>query len=119
MLNTVALVGRFVADPEFKSTTGGKSVCSFTIAVDRNYVKQGEERQADFIDMVAWNSTAEFISKYFRKGSLIAIDGSIQTRNYEDKDGHKRKATEVVINNAHFCGAKEKTPEVEYEDLPY
>lgn len=137
MLNIAALVGRLVDNPELKSTTNGKSVCSITIAVDRSYVKPGEERQADFIDAVAWNGTAEFISKYFRKGSMIAVDGSIQTRNYEDKDGKKRKAIEVIINNAHFCGAKEKdnpitiekpvettTPPISFdsdyeEDLPF
>lgn len=109
MLNIVGINGRFVADPELKTTNTGTPVCTFTIACDRSYVKSGEERQADFIDCVAWRNTAEFICRYFSKGSMIGIDGSIQTRMYEDKDGKKHKVTEVVVNNAHFCGAKEKT----------
>ncbi len=106
MLNCAAIVGRLVNDPELRKTASDVSVCSFTVAVDRSFVRQGEERQADFIDVVAWRNNAEFISKYFSKGQLIAIDGSIQTRNYEDKNGNKRKSTEIVVNNAHFCGPK-------------
>lgn len=106
MLNVVALMGRLTADPELRSTTTGVSVASFTIAVDRSFVKQGEERQADFITCVAWRSAAEFICKYFQKGSMIAVDGSIQTRRYQDKDGHNRTAFEVVVDNAHFAGGK-------------
>jgi len=106
MLNCAAIVGRLVADPELHSTNTGVSVCSFTVAVDRSFVRQGEERQADFIDVVAWRNTAEFVCKYFTKGSLIAIDGSIQTRNYEDRNGNKRKSTEIIANNVHFCGPK-------------
>ncbi|MBR0112127.1 MAG: single-stranded DNA-binding protein [Clostridia bacterium] len=106
MLNCAAIVGRLVADPELHKTNTGVSVCSFTVAVDRSFVRQGEERQADFIDIVAWRNTAEFICRYFTKGSLIAIDGSIQTRNYEDRNGNKRKSTEIIANNVHFCGPK-------------
>ena len=80
MLNVVAIMGRLVADPELRTTPQGINVCSFRIACDRNFARQGEQRQADFIDIVAWRSQAEFVSKYFQKGSLIAIDGSIQTR---------------------------------------
>lgn len=106
MLNNVVLMGRLVQTPELKQTASGVSVTSFTLAVERSFVKQGEERQADFIDCVAWRNTAEFITRYFIKGSMIAVTGSIQTRNYEDKNGNKRKATEVVIDNASFCGGK-------------
>jgi single-strand DNA-binding protein len=81
-------------------------VCSFRIACDRNFARQGEQRQADFIDIVAWRSQAEFVSKYFQKGSLIAIDGSIQTRQYQDKNGNNRTAVEVVANNVNFAGPK-------------
>lgn len=108
MLNVVALMGCLTADPELRTTPAGVSVTSFTIAVDRSFVKQGEERQADFINCVAWRGTADFIAKYFQKGSLIAVDGSIQTRRYQDKDGHNRTAFEVVVDNAHFAGSKEK-----------
>ena len=106
MINTVALMGRLTYDPELKSTPSGVSVIRFQVACDRNYQRSGEERQADFIDCVAWRQTAEFISRYFRKGSMIAVEGSIQTNNYTDKDGNKRKQVEVVANNVSFCGSK-------------
>ena len=109
MINNVVLMGRLVATPELRSTGTGVSVASFTLAVDRSYAKQGEQRQADFIDCVAWRSTAEFITKYFQKGSMIAVTGSIQTRNYEDKNGNKRKAVEVIVDNVSFCGSKAET----------
>lgn len=106
MLNVVAIMGRLVADPELRTTPAGYSVCSFRIACDRSYVQQGRERQADFIDIVAWRQQADFVSKYFHKGSMIAIDGSLQTRNYQDKNGNSRTAVEVVANNISFAGAK-------------
>ena len=106
MLNVVALMGRLVADPELRHTPQGVSVTTFTIAVDRSFVRQGEQRQADFIDIVAWRSTAEFVCKYFQKGSLIAVDGSIQTRTYQDKNGNNRKAFEIVADNVHFASSK-------------
>ncbi len=106
MLNCAVLMGRLVADPELRTTTSGISVTSFCIAVDRNFVRQGEERQADFINVVAWRQTADFVTRYFRKGSMIAVQGSIQTRNYEDKQGNKRTAVEVVADNVSFCGSK-------------
>lgn len=106
MLNVVAIVGRLVADPELRTTTAGHSVCSFRIACDRSYVQQGQQRQADFIDVIAWRQSAEFVSKHFKKGSLIAIEGSLQTRQYQDKNGNKRTAVEVVANNISFAGAK-------------
>ena len=106
MINSVVLMGRLVADPELRTTTTGKSVCSFRIAVDRSYVRQGEQRQADFISCVAWEQTGNFISRYFTKGSMIAVMGSIQTRAYEDKNGQKRTAFEVNVREASFTGAK-------------
>lgn len=106
MLNVVAIMGRLVADPELRTTTQGHSVCSFRIACDRSYVQQGQERQADFIDIVAWRQQADFVSKYFQKGSMIAVEGSLQTRQYQDKQGSKRTAVEVVANNISFAGAK-------------
>ena len=106
MLNVVALLGRLTADPELRRTPSGVSVTTFTVAVNRSYVKQGGERQTDFIDVVAWRSTAEFVSKYFRKGQMIAVNGSIQTRTYEDKQGNKRKAVEVQADNVSFADSK-------------
>ena len=106
MLNVVAIMGRLVADPELRTTQQGTNVCSFRIACDRNFARQGEQRQADFIDIVAWRQTAEFICKYFQKGSMIAIDGSIQTRSYQDKQGSNRTKVEVLANNVSFCGSK-------------
>ena len=106
MLNCAVIMGRLVADPELRTTPSGISVISFRVAVDRNFVRQGEERQADFIDVVAWRQTAEFVSRYFRKGSMIAVQGSIQTRNYEDRNGNKRTAVEIVADNVSFCGSK-------------
>ena len=106
MLNCAVLMGRIVADPELKTTNTGLSVTSFRIAVDRSFVKQGEQKQADFIDIVAWRQTAEFVARYFKKGSMIAVQGSIQTRSYEDKQGNKRTAVEVVADNVSFCGSK-------------
>lgn len=108
MLNTSAITGRFVADPELKHTPSGVAVTSFTLAVDRNYVKPGEERQTDWIDVVAWRGAAEFICKYFTKGRMIAVSGSLQTRSWEDKNGYKHKATELVAQQVSFCGDKAK-----------
>ena len=104
-LNKVILGGRMVADPELKQTPQGVSVTSFNIAVNRKPVKD-KETQADFITIVAWRNTAEFICKYFNKGSSICISGSIQVRRYDDKQGNKRYATEVVADEAYFVDGK-------------
>ncbi len=106
MINTAILMGRLTADPELRHTPNDIPVTSFTLAVNRSYVKSGSERQTDFIDVVAWRSTAEFVSRYFSKGQLVAVEGSIQTRTYQDKDGNNRKAVEVVANNVHFAEPK-------------
>lgn len=106
MLNVVALMGRLVYDPELKTTTSGTNVCRFRVAVDRSFTRQGEERKADFIDIVAWRNTAEFVCKYFQKGSMIAIEGSLQTRQYQDKNGNNRTSTEVLASQVSFCGGK-------------
>ncbi len=109
MLNCIVLMGRLVADPELRTTTTGKSVCSFRIAVDRGYVKAGEERKADFIPVVAWEGTANFVSRYFSKGSMIAVQGQLQSRQYEDNSGAKRTAYEVIAREVSFCGSKAET----------
>ena len=104
-MNVVVLVGRLTDNPELRKTNSDISVTRFSIAVDRQF-KSGEERQADFINIVAWRQSAEFVSKYFRKGQLVAVDGSIQTRRYQDKEGNNRTAFEVVANNVHFAEPK-------------
>lgn len=108
MTNVSVLMGRLTKDPELKTTANGYSVCSFSLAVDRPYKRDGEY-ETDFINMVAWRSTAEFIAKYFKKGDMMSVVGSIQTRQYEDRDGHNRTAFEVVVNEASFCGSKQST----------
>ena len=108
MLNCAVIMGRLTADPELRQTPSGVSVTRFTVAVDRGYVKSGEERKADFINVVAWRQTAEFVSRYFQKGSMIAVQGSIQTGSYE-KDGVKRYTFEVSADNVSFCGSKSES----------
>lgn len=105
MLNSVIIMGRLTADPELRTTPSGLSVTSFTVAVDRNY-KSGDEKQTDFISVVAWRGTADFVTRFFKKGQMIAVQGSLQVRNYEDKNGNKRTAYEVVADNVSFCGSK-------------
>ena len=105
MFNLVVLTGRLTADPELKTTANGISVTTFAIAVDRRY-RSGEDRQTDFINIVAWRQSAEFITKYFKKGSMIGIEGSIQTRRYQDKNGNNRTAFEVIANNVQFVESK-------------
>ena len=106
MLNVIAVMGRLVADPELRQTPNGISTTTFAIACDRSFVKAGSERQTDFLDIVAWRGSAEFACKYFRKGQLIAVNGSLQTRTYEDKEGKKRKVYEIVADNLHFADSK-------------
>ena len=102
-LNSVIILGRICNDLELRTTTSGLSVTSFTVAVDRQY-KSGDEKQTDFISVVAWRGTADFVTRFFKKGQMIAIQGSLQVRNYEDKDGNKRTAYDVVADNVSFCG---------------
>lgn len=106
MLNSVILMGRLVADPELRQTGTGISVCSFRLAVDRNFSKAGTEKQTDFINIVAWRNTGEFVSRYFKKGQLCAVQGSLQTRSYTDKEGNNRQAFEVVADNVYFADSK-------------
>ena len=108
MLNCAVIMGRLTADPELRQTPSGVAVTRFTVAVDRGYVKPGEERKADFINVVAWRQTAEFVTRYFSKGSMIAVQGAIQTGSYE-KDGIKRSTFEIVADNVSFCGSKSES----------
>lgn len=107
MLNVVALMGRLVADPQLRQTTTGKNVASFRVAVDRGRKDANGQNQADFFDIVAWDKSAEFICRYFQKGSMIAVEGRLQSRNYQDKNGSNRTAIEVVAGNVSFAGNKE------------
>ena len=119
MLNSAIIMGRLTFDPELKSTGSGISVCSFTVAVDRRgRVQPGEERQTDFIRCVAWRERAEFVSRYFRKGSMIAVQGSIQVRSYEDKNGNRREAVEIIVDNVSFTGEKASQGSGYRDDVP-
>ena len=133
-MNNVSLIGRLTADPELKHTQSDLAYTRFSIAVDRQFTKQGEEKQADFINITAWRKTAEFICKYFSKGQRIALNGHIQTGSYTDKDGNKRTSFDVVADNVEFCEAKKQSsnsgnansnnPDIyvdmpEDEDLPF
>lgn len=106
MLNKAVIMGRLVRDPELKHTQKGKAYTSLCLAVERNYSRNGEQRQTDFIDCEAWKQTAEFICKYFRKGQMIAISGSIQTGGYTDQNGNKRKTVFVKADEVNFCESK-------------
>ncbi len=109
MLNVVAIMGRLVADPQLRQTNSNRNVATFRIACDRNRRGPDGQSQADFLDVVAWERTAEFVCRYFQKGSLIAIDGRIQTRNYQDKNGNNRTAVEIVANNVNFAGPRSQS----------
>lgn len=117
MLNHADLMGRLVADPELKTSRNGRSVTTFTLAVERDYKTEDGQRKPDFIDIVAWNKTAEFVCRYFRKGQLMVVSGRIQNREYEDRNGRKRIAFEIVADAAYFGGSKNEggnyTPEAE------
>ena len=119
MLNRVILMGRITQNLELKTTASGISVTSFSIAVDRNYVKQGEERQTDFINIVCWRKQAEFVCRYFEKGSMIALEGQLQTRTYQAKDGSNRYVTEVVADSVSFTGEKREQSNNGYSQPQY
>ena len=105
-LNHVSIMGRLTKDVELRYTRTQKPVASFTIAVDRDHSGQGGERETDFFDIVAWNNTAEFVNKYFNKGSMIVVAGRLQTRTYTDRDGNNRKVTEIIASNVYFGESK-------------
>lgn len=106
MLNTIVLMGRLTHTPELKTTRSGLSVAEFTIAVDRDFTRQGEEKQTDFFDIVAWRSTAEFVSRYMTKGQLIAVQGSMQSRKWQDRNGNNRISWEVQADSVYFAEPK-------------
>lgn len=115
MLNHIVIMGRLVRDPELRYTHASVPVTSFTVAVDRDYQSENGERQADFIDCSAWRATAEFISKYFRKGSMIAVSGRLQAHKWVDRDGNNRTGWAIKVDNVYFCGDKKpSSSEPEY-----
>ena len=109
MLNKIILMGRLTRDPELRRTQSGTAVASFTLAVDRDYKPQDGERETDFIDIVAWRGTGEFVSKYFTKGRMAVVEGRLQVRDWTDKDGNKRRSAEVVANRVYFGEGKRNT----------
>lgn len=128
MINSVVIMGRLTYEPELKTTTGGKSVINFQIACDRQYQASGQERKADFIDCQAWRQTAEFISRYFHKGSMIAVEGSVRTSSFTDNEGNRHKTVTIIANNVSFCGSKQQDnpvpvsngfEDIEDDDLPF
>lgn len=113
-MNHITLMGRLTADPEMRMTQSGFNVTGFTVAVDR----PGKNKGTDFIRCTAWKERAEFIKKYFFKGRMIAVEGRLQSRSYEDKNGHKQTLWEVVVCNAYFCGDKATNPDTGYQPMP-
>lgn len=130
MLNQIILMGRITAEPELKHTNSGKPVANVTLAVERDFKPQDGERETDFIDVTAWGKTAEFLCRYFKKGQLAAVKGNLETRNYEDKNGAKRKAVYVLADQFYFTGKSDDTgraaapvsytppPDVNFSEIP-
>ena len=125
MLNRIILMGRLTRDPELRKTGNGTAVTSFTLAVDRDYKPQDGERETDFIDVVAWRGTGEFVSKYFSKGRMAVVEGRLQVRDWTDKNGNKRRNTEVIADNVYFGDSKKVSesdtpaePSGEIRELP-
>lgn len=108
-MNQIVLMGRLTRDPELRHTQSNIAVASFTLAVDRGYSKDKAEKQTDFIDIVTWRGTAEFVSKYFIKGQMAAVSGRLQIRDWQDKEGNKRRSAEVVAENVYFTGSKKES----------
>lgn len=106
MLNTITIMGRLTRDPELRRTSSGVAVASFALACERDFAAQGETRETDFIDIVAWRYTAEFVEKYFSKGQMAVVTGRLQIRNWEDKEGNKRRSAEILADHVYFGEAK-------------
>lgn len=106
MLNRIIVMGRMTRDPELRRTNSGTAVASFTVAVDRDFKSQSGEKETDFIDVVVWRNTAEFVSKYFSKGRMAVVEGRLQLRDWTDKDGNKRRSAEIVADNVYFGDSK-------------
>lgn len=120
MLNHIVIMGRLTRNPELRYTNSGTPVASFTVAVDRDYKNDKDERAVDFIDVVAWGKSGEFVAKNFQKGQQAAVDGRLQIRNWTDNEGNKRKAAEIVANSIYFCGSKkEEVSDTGFGYLPH
>jgi single-strand DNA-binding protein len=122
MLNHIVILGRLTRDPELRSTGSGVNVCNFTVAVDRDYTAPNKEKETDFIDCVAWRKSGEFVNKYFRKGSMIAVSGRLEIRKWTDKDGNPRRSAEVNADNVYFGGSKSDSEHGSYggaQSAPY
>lgn len=117
MLNKILLMGRLVKNPDLRRTQSGTAVASFTLAVDRDFKAQSGEKETDFIDIVAWRNTAEFVSKYFTKGRMAVVEGRLQLRDWKDKDGNKRRNAEVLADNVYFADSKTATQQDNLDDL--
>ena len=117
MLNKIILMGRLTRDPELRRTESGTAVCSFSIAVDRDFKSKNGEKETDFIDIVSWRATAEFVSKYFTKGRMAVVEGRLQIRDWTDKEGGKRRSAEVIADNVYFGDSKPKDGGEE-DDIP-
>ncbi len=111
MLNKIVIMGRLTRDPELRKTQSGVAVTSFSLACDRDFKSQGGEKETDFIDVVAWRSTAEFVSKYFTKGRMAVVEGRLQIRDWTDNEGGKRRSAEILANNVYFGDSKPKDAE--------
>ena len=124
MLNRIILMGRLVRDPELRHTGNGTAVAALTLAVDRDYKSQSGEKETDFIDIVAWRSTAEFVSRYFTKGRMAVVEGRLQIRDWTDKDGGKRRSAQVVVDNVYFGDSRravsdsDTPPAGEFTEIP-
>lgn len=116
MLNKIILMGRLTRDPELRHTGSGTAVASFSLAVDRDFKSQGGEKETDFIDIVAWRNTAEFVSKYFTKGRMAVVEGRLQIRDWTDKDGGKRRTAEVIAENVYFGDSKKESGGASQQD---
>lgn len=120
-LNKIFIMGRMVRDPELRRTPGGTAVTSFSLAVDRDFKGQNGEKETDFIEVVAWRNTAEFVSKYFGKGRMAVVEGRLQIRDWKDKDGSNRRSAEVVADNVYFADSKrdggEQTPAQNFHEI--
>ena len=121
MLNNIVLMGRLTADPILRRTQTGVAVASFTLACERDFAPQGETRETDFIDIVVWRYTAEFVEKYFQKGQMAVVTGRLQIRNWEDKEGNKRRSAEILADHVYFGEAKRDSQKTTYapeDDFP-
>lgn len=117
MLNRIDIAGRLTADPELRHTQSGTAVCSFTLAVDRDFKNQAGEKETDWIPVVTWKNTAEFSDRYFKKGDMAIVSGRLQSRRWQDRDGNKRTAIEIVAENIYFCGSKKSQLDKNFNQL--